>query len=319
MKWNALRILGLLFGIGLANLACAADSGDEIAHQPMSDCKISLSQSLEELKSAALADDQGDIEAQNILGLMYSLGCGVPQDHKEALIWFGLAADHGDIEAQFEVGAIYALGFGTPIDYELAVKWYSLSADQGNPTAQGELGVMYANGSGVQQDKIVAYALYNLCIANDSSDTNRILFNRVKLAMDMSIGEIKAADALTLEIAKPGNLLKSIEHFITNLSILSAANRYFPKITAGPREGLHVLAHDHRSNELHHLVVPTNYLRENLDKLVIRQDKDRISIALSTSQLNFLQDVRPGGAGIHFAQFRRNQTLALLHISRKGE
>ena len=214
MKWNALRILGLLFGIGLANLVCAADSGDEIARQPLSDCKISLRQSLEELKAEALAPDQDNVEVQNILGLMYSLGCGVPQNYKDALIWFGFAADHGDADAQFEVGGIHALGLGTPIDYELAVKWYSLAADQGHAAAQGELGVMYGNGHGVQQDKIVAYALFNLCAENCASDTNRILVNRANLGMSM--GEIKAADALTREMGKPGNLLKSIESFITN-------------------------------------------------------------------------------------------------------
>ena len=216
MKWNALRTLGLLFGIGLANLAWAADSSDEIVRQPLSDCKITTRQSLEELKTEALTPDQDNVEVQNILGLMYSLGCGVLQNYKDALIWFGFSADHGDADAQFEVGAIHALGLGTPIDYELAVKWYSLAADQGHAGAQGELGVMYSNGHGVQQDQIVAYALFNLCAENNRFDTSRILVNRANLAMSMSMGEIKAADALTREMGKPGNLLKSIEDFITN-------------------------------------------------------------------------------------------------------
>lgn len=77
------------------------------------------------------------------------------------------------------------------------------------------------------------------------------------------------------------------------------------KVTAGRHEALHLLAHDHRCNELHHLIVPTQYFRDNLSRLVVRQDKDTISLELSASRSNFLQDVRPGGGRIHFIQFRQ--------------
>lgn len=75
------------------------------------------------------------------------------------------------------------------------------------------------------------------------------------------------------------------------------------KVATGRHDALHVLAHDHRSNELHHLLVPTTYLRDNFDKLVVRVDKDTISLELSASRSNFLQDVRPSGGRLHFAQF----------------
>lgn len=75
------------------------------------------------------------------------------------------------------------------------------------------------------------------------------------------------------------------------------------KVTAGQHEVLHVLAYDHRSDEIHCLVVPATYLRENLSRLVIREDKDTISLELSASRSNFLQDIRPGGGRVPFAQF----------------
>ncbi|HIE87808.1 MAG TPA: sel1 repeat family protein, partial [Gammaproteobacteria bacterium] len=37
--------------------------------------------------------NQGDADAQYLLGLMYANGRGVPQDDKEAVRWYRLAAD----------------------------------------------------------------------------------------------------------------------------------------------------------------------------------------------------------------------------------
>ena len=39
--------------------------------------------------------EQGDAEAQNVLGLMYSLGLGVPPDKHEAVKWYRRAAEQG--------------------------------------------------------------------------------------------------------------------------------------------------------------------------------------------------------------------------------
>ena len=75
------------------------------------------------------------------------------------------------------------------------------------------------------------------------------------------------------------------------------------RVASGRHEVLHILAHDHRNNELHHLVVPTKYLRENFAKLVVRRDKDTISLELSASSTNFLRDVRSGGGRVDFSQF----------------
>ena len=77
------------------------------------------------------------------------------------------------------------------------------------------------------------------------------------------------------------------------------------KVIAGHHAVLDILVHDHRSNELHHLVVPTQYFRDNFSKLVVRKDKDTISLELSASSSNFLRDIRPAGGQVAFAQFRQ--------------
>ena len=62
-----------------------------------------------------LADD-GNVDAQYNLGLMYSHGLGVTQDHGEAARWYRLSADQGNVDAQINLGSLYDDGKGVPQD-----------------------------------------------------------------------------------------------------------------------------------------------------------------------------------------------------------
>jgi TPR repeat protein len=75
--------------------------------------------------------DQGDSISQYLLGAMYLLGQGVPQDYAEAVKWLHLAADHDIGGAQFVLGGMYAQGKGVPKDVVRAHKWFNLSGAQG--------------------------------------------------------------------------------------------------------------------------------------------------------------------------------------------
>ena len=109
-----------------------------------------------------LAADQGYDTAQSILGVMYSNGTGVPQDHTEAARLYRLAADQGDAKAQSNLGIMYEDGIGVPQDHTEAVRLYQLAADQGNSYAQCNLAVMYKNGTGVPQDHTEEVRLFQL-------------------------------------------------------------------------------------------------------------------------------------------------------------
>ena len=129
---------------------------------------------LREFKALAA---QGQIVAQNNLGVMYDNGQGVTQDDAQAVKWYRLAAEQGDAGAQFnlrlaaeqgDAGAQFNLGFryhngeGVTQDYAQAVKWYRLAAEQGVAGAQTNLGVMYDNGQGVTQDYAQAVKWFRL-------------------------------------------------------------------------------------------------------------------------------------------------------------
>ncbi len=72
--------------------------------------------------------EQGDAQAQALLGTMYMNGKGVARDYAEAAKWFHLAAEQGQELAQFSLGTMYVYGLGVTLDYVQAHKWYSLAA-----------------------------------------------------------------------------------------------------------------------------------------------------------------------------------------------
>src|SRR5437667_10144496 len=61
-------------------------------------------------------------------------------------------AEQGNANAQFLLGVMYSTGRGVPKDYAAAINWYRKAADQGDPNAQTNLGVMYRDGHGYPQD-----------------------------------------------------------------------------------------------------------------------------------------------------------------------
>jgi hypothetical protein len=60
---------------------------------------------------------------------------GVPQYDAEAVRWYRQYADEGDVNAQFLVGTMYADGRGVPQDYIQAHMWWSLAAAEGDEDA----------------------------------------------------------------------------------------------------------------------------------------------------------------------------------------
>src|ERR1043166_4049936 len=77
--------------------------------------------------------EQGNADAQFILGNMYMKGQGVLKDPEQATKWFKASATQGNADAQFFLGSIYLLPHK---DIPEGLKWLRLSAEQGNKDAQ---------------------------------------------------------------------------------------------------------------------------------------------------------------------------------------
>jgi hypothetical protein len=196
LKTRALAVL-------LAGLACFSFvSGQET--------KAPTTESLESLRGRA---EKGDIDAQSLLGAMYDLGQGVPQDPVEAFRWYLKAAEQGDPRAQtiaaiiyersrqytraldwyrkaaesgedtaqYMLGWIYTLGPYTPwnkiapTDLAQGVKWLRRAVESDNPDAEEHLGYLYERGRGVIQDFKEAIRLYLMAADQGHSDAQQRL------------------------------------------------------------------------------------------------------------------------------------------------
>jgi uncharacterized protein len=154
------------------------------------------------LKWYSLAAKQGDADAQYNLGVMYEHehGHGVPQDYKTAVKWYRLSAEQGNARAQNNLGTMYKNGQGVPQDHKTAAKWYSLAAEQGDADAQYNLGLMYDNGTGVLQDYVRAHMWWN--IAASSGDSKNASKNRDIIAKEMNSNQIEKAQNLARECVR---------------------------------------------------------------------------------------------------------------------
>ena len=99
--------------------------------------------------SAALQEstplaEQGNADAQVLLGRMYLMGQGVTQDRAQAMKWFQAAAVQGNADAQFLLGSMLLL---PRKDVGEGLKWLRLSAEQGMQDAQYLLGKACMQGT----------------------------------------------------------------------------------------------------------------------------------------------------------------------------
>ena len=109
--------------------------------------------------------EQGNQEAQLIVGKMYMIGQGVEKDSEQAIHWFKAAAGQGNTDAQFFLGAIYLL---PQRDIAEGLKWLTLSADQGMQDAQFLLGMAYLKGGqNLARDFVQADMWLRLAAAHD--------------------------------------------------------------------------------------------------------------------------------------------------------
>jgi uncharacterized protein len=142
------------------------------------------------------AAEQGYVTAQLNLGQMYDQGRGVQQDYKIAVKWYTLAAKLGFAPAQFNLGQMYEDGLGVTQNLKTAIKWYAHAAEQGDVRAQSDLGRMYLSRKGVSKNYVLAYMWFNIAA---SRGDNIARINRDKIAKKISQTQLRNAQRLARE------------------------------------------------------------------------------------------------------------------------
>ena len=128
----------------------------------------SLVQGSCDVRALQVAAKDGQVYAQNQLGLVSALVVAQGTDIRQARSWFEKAARHGFAPAQVNLAVTYINGWGVSQNYGAALNWLNAAAKQGHPSAYANLGILYMNGWGVRRD--YAEAFKDLEIAANAGD-----------------------------------------------------------------------------------------------------------------------------------------------------
>jgi TPR repeat protein len=127
-------------------------------------------------------------------------------DYAAALLLWRPLAERGNAAAQVDLGLLYSLGQGVPHDNTEAAKWYRKAAEVGDETAQALLGGLYSDGRGVPQDYVQAHMWLNLATSHASFVAIRDAEAKARdeLAAKMTPDQIAQAQRLAREwVPKP--------------------------------------------------------------------------------------------------------------------
>jgi TPR repeat protein len=117
-------------------------------------------------ESLLAAADQGDADAQALVGRAYDAGlAGFPEDPNTGAAYYQAAAEQGQMMAINNLGFLYDIGRGVPEDPVTAALYFAMAADLGSAFGQSNLASMYVDGRGVNQDDAEALRLYRLAVA----------------------------------------------------------------------------------------------------------------------------------------------------------
>ncbi len=149
---------------------------------------------------------QGDPYAQYNLAVSFDSGTGVPQNYREAVRWFRHAAEQGVSAAQYDLGVMIERGRGTDKNFQKAAHWYQKAAKQGHVQAQNNLAWLYEKGQGVERNLVMAYAWFDVAAAQgfESAQQKRDVIRVELTAVDFRKAQAESA-RLKKTILSSGN------------------------------------------------------------------------------------------------------------------
>lgn len=96
-------------------------------------------------------------------------------NYTKAKEWFEKAANQGHVEAQHQLALLYYNGQGTKQNYSQGIKWDTKAANKGNVIAQYTLANLYYKGTGVKQDYFKAKQSFAKAAKQNYSDAKEQL------------------------------------------------------------------------------------------------------------------------------------------------
>lgn len=129
--------------------------------------------------------EQGDAEAQFMMGLFYEEGVLVPRRCDKALNFYNKSANQNHIRAMQQLAEIYRFGKGVPQNEDTSIKWL-LRAARVNGKGMALLGTLcYMEGKGVHQDWLMAMRWFQEAEQYDYLSTREIYDIMCELGRDV--------------------------------------------------------------------------------------------------------------------------------------
>ena len=141
--------------------------------------------------------DNGDAQAQCLMGLRFSSGSDATQDLVQAAEWYRKAADQNYPVAQFNLGIMLAEGQGVKRDDAAAIGWIRRAAQAGDAGAQYNLGLRCHRDSvsheptGAIESRIEAYKWFQLAAAQGYKDSAT---SRARVTSNMTHADVAEAN-----------------------------------------------------------------------------------------------------------------------------
>lgn len=126
-------------------------------NESVQDIDLDMEKAVEAINTMIM---QGNSQAMNLIGDMYSEGRLVKESAEEAFKWYKIASECGDAKATLSLGLCYYYERGTEKNLEEAYKAFSKAVALDNGDAIIRLGDMFFNGDYVEEDAITAAKLY---------------------------------------------------------------------------------------------------------------------------------------------------------------
>ncbi|GBO90188.1 tetratricopeptide repeat protein [Marinobacter salsuginis] len=106
--------------------------------------------------------DNGNADAQLLMGVMYIRGLGVSKDASKAYDMYLKAAEQGQAAAMHNLASMHYRGEGIPINFNEAREWNRKAAETGLTIAQHDYAAMLESGVGGSRDINGALRFYQM-------------------------------------------------------------------------------------------------------------------------------------------------------------
>ncbi len=139
------------------------------------------------------AADEGIVQAQHNLALMYEYGMGIKQDLSKASELYETAAEQNYVESMYNLALMYAYGRGFPQDYQRARSLFDAGARMNHAPSMYYIGIykMYGYGCNINYDQAInwferAASLDDYRISNEAAKAAKELKGMVEAARDQN-------------------------------------------------------------------------------------------------------------------------------------